>query len=113
LKSHLLNNVDLVPAWSGLTVTGGRLNVSRAANAASATSTFRVLEVSRPAANTFRIMWSSVPGARYQVLSAPEMLAPFALSSGVITAGPDETTKSYTDTSAGGERKFYKVELVP
>ncbi|HKZ78399.1 MAG TPA: S8 family serine peptidase [Pyrinomonadaceae bacterium] len=30
LKSSLLNNVDTLPQWSGLTVAGGRLNVLRA-----------------------------------------------------------------------------------
>ena len=30
LKAAILNSVDPVPQWSGLTVTGGRLNVSRA-----------------------------------------------------------------------------------
>lgn len=30
VKATLLNSVDLVPQWSGLTVTGGRLNLARA-----------------------------------------------------------------------------------
>lgn len=30
LKNSLMNNVDTLPQWSGLTVTGGRLNVLRA-----------------------------------------------------------------------------------
>ncbi|MFN2513300.1 MAG: S8 family peptidase [Pyrinomonadaceae bacterium] len=30
VKATLMNNVDMLPQWSGLTVTGGRLNVARA-----------------------------------------------------------------------------------
>src|SRR5258708_4763017 len=39
LKSTLLNNIDLIPSMSGVTITGGRLNVNKAIRACSAPPT--------------------------------------------------------------------------
>jgi subtilisin family serine protease len=38
LKANILNNVDLIPAMAGVTITGGRLNVNKAINACSSCS---------------------------------------------------------------------------
>ena len=59
LKASLLNNVDILPAWAGLTKTGGRLNVFKAMqNPTVCTFT--------PAAERIRLR-----GARAQALSMP------------------------------------------
>ena len=58
LKSLLLNNVDQIPALSGLTITGGRLNLGRAVAACG------------PAGNTSPVVTLTVP-SDHATYSAP------------------------------------------
>jgi hypothetical protein len=72
----------------------------------------RVTRVIKPGG--IDVTWTSVAGRKYQVLSAATVYGTYTAISGIITAGPGETTKSYTHTPAPGEvRRFYKVVLVP
>ena len=77
----------------------------------SATSVFKITEVSRPSANSFQVKWSSVPGIQYEVLASADLSQAFTTVSGPTPIPAAGTTTSYTDSSAGS-RKFYKVRVV-
>ncbi|MDQ6624026.1 MAG: S8 family serine peptidase, partial [Verrucomicrobiota bacterium] len=114
LKSLLMGNVDVLPQWSGLTATGGRLNLARAfAAAAQLETTLQIISVSQPSAHEFQITWVAVPGGTYRVSSAASPAGPFTPLSDPITAGAGQTSESYTDANADGPARFYRVELVP
>ena len=61
----------------------------------------------------FQITWSSVPGKNYRVYSTDALGVIFTPLSGIILAGTGETTKSYTDATANGAKRFYQVAVVP
>ncbi len=75
-------------------------------------SALKIAESSRPSATSFTVVWSSVPGKVYRVQASADMVTPFADISGDLPATAGATT-SYTDTSATGARKFYRVRVVP
>lgn len=114
LKSILLSNVEPLAQWTGLVVSGGRLNVRSAMQAAAALENpIEILALSRPAAGSFTVSWSSQPGLHYQILSTDNLAAPFIPLGGFITGARAETMTTFTDEFADGERKFYRVELLP
>ena len=114
IKSLLLNNVDVLPQWSGLTVSGGRLNLFRAAQAAAAgLEPFSISAANHPAADELELTWSPVPGMRYQVFSSDSLTTVFTSLSDVIVAGQGENALTFTDLAASGPQKFYQVRIVP
>jgi len=74
------------------------------------TDNLRITQVIKP--GDFQVTWTSVPGRKYQVYTVDALTGSFTPLSGVITAGPGETTKSYT-TTVGDPRSFYRVVVVP
>jgi hypothetical protein len=109
-----MNNVDVLPQWAGLSVSGGRLNVFKAAQAAVAcTEKFQVTDSNRPAANEFAITWPAVPGMRYQVFASVSLTSVFTSLSGVIVCGEGQSTLTFTDLAATEPEKFYQVRIVP
>ena len=80
-------------------------------NPLSRASALRITQAQRPAATSFEVEWSSVPGKVYRVQASPDLVTPFADITGNIPASAGATT-NHLDTSATGSRKFYKVRLV-
>ncbi len=64
-----------------------------------------------PVGSHIVIIWSSVPGKSYQVLTNANLTTAFSLLSGVIPSGGASTV--YTNTSPTGTTKFYKVLVLP
>jgi glycosidase len=60
-----------------------------------------------PGGGGTQITWDSVTGRTYQVQFSPDLVSGYTALSGTITA--TGTSSSYTDTSASGTRKFYRV----
>ena len=52
IKLNILDNVDTVAAWSGLTTTGGRLNIYKALEACTGDTTGPTLAITSPTAGT-------------------------------------------------------------
>ncbi|MDQ6911751.1 MAG: S8 family serine peptidase [Verrucomicrobiota bacterium] len=114
IKSLILNNVDVLPQWIGKVVSGGRLNLyNTMQSAAFGQQPFSVSSVSRPDETTAQLSWSCAPGLRYQVSVTTNLTSAFAPLDLVLTAPPGQTTMSYTDMTAAGAPRFYKVETVP
>ena len=110
----VLNNVDLLPQWSGRTVTGGRLNLyNTMQSAAFGRRSFGIAGLSRPDVATCQFSWPSAPGLRYQVYVTDSLTNPFTALDSVLIAAPGQTTMTYTDTTATSAPRFYKVETVP
>jgi hypothetical protein len=81
-------------------------------NPLSNTSSFKISNTSVPANGQFVITWTSVAGKKYRVQrNATLVSTDWVDVSAEITAA--EATSSYTDTSAGTARHFYRVRLVP
>lgn len=81
-------------------------------NPFSLASALKMTTSSRPSATSFTVSWSSVSGKTYRV-QASTSLAPNSfvdISGNILASGP---TSSFTDTSAGDSRKFYRVRVVP
>ncbi len=76
-------------------------------------STFRIRNVTRNQDGSCEIVWDAVPGRNYQVHATTSLTSPFSPLSGVISAGPGETGKSFIDASPAATSKFYRVEIVP
>lgn len=75
-------------------------------------SLFKVMQVTRPSANSVQLIWSSVAGVTYRVLSATDPSQTFLPIAGSETTATG-TTASYTDANAGMGPKFYKVRVGP
>jgi len=78
-------------------------------------SVLRVESVVKNGTGGFEVTWQSVPGKTYQVLYASNLGGPWQenLPASEVAAGVGETTKSYTDTTAGSmTKRFYRVRLV-
>ncbi len=114
LKSLLINNVDLLPQWAGLSVSGGRLNVYRAAQAAFAgTQPISVTSSVHPGPNQFELTWAAVPGMHYQVSASFSLTSAFASLSDVIVAGSGETSLTFSDLAITQAQRFYQISIVP
>ena len=85
-----------------------------ATNPLDGTSLFKIVQTTRLGASSVQLMWSSAPGKQYEVLATGDLGQPFVNISGPVPipalAG---ATTDYTDNSASGGAKFYKVRLVP
>jgi hypothetical protein len=93
----------------------GQTNEAEAAagtNPLSSASAFKVNNATMIAPGEFSLTWASVAGKKYRVQRSAT-LAPgsWADVSPEITA--TGATSSYSDTSAGTEKHFYRVRLVP
>ena len=73
-------------------------------------SRFTVVSTTR-SGNSVTISWSSVAGRAYQVDVSPDLTGGFSQLSGTLAASSSGTT-SYTDTTASGEKRFYRVRVV-
>lgn len=80
-------------------------------NPMSRSSALKITHATRPAASSFEVVWSSVPGKVYRVQASPDLVTPFADITGNIPASAGATT-NHTDSSATGNWKFYRVRLV-
>ena len=60
-----------------------------------------------PGTGGMQLNWVSVPGRTYQLQYSPNMTLGFTALSGTITA--TGTSSTYTDTSATGATRFYRV----
>jgi hypothetical protein len=65
----------------------------------------------QPTTGGFTITWATVPGKTYQVMSSDSIDGGWSDLGAPITAGSGQTTLTYADTTASGQR-FYKVMLV-
>ncbi len=81
-------------------------------NPLAQTSALKITNSSKPSASSFIVTWSSVIGKKYRVQAATTPTeASFTDISGDITAVAPAS--SFTDTSAAGTWKFYRVRVVP
>ena len=79
-----------------------------------ASSIFKVTSVNRGPAGAVTLSWTSVPGVTYRVQWTSDLTAGFGGApeeSGGIQA--TAATTAYTDSSAAGARKFYRVIVAP
>jgi hypothetical protein len=60
-----------------------------------------------PTSGNITLSWASIPGRTYQVQCRPDLVSNYTALSGTITATQNST--SYTDISAGGTLRFYRV----
>ena len=99
LKSNLLNNVDPIPSLSGITVTGGRLNVNKAIRACSAPPTPDFSLSATPASQTV------APGASasYTVTVTPSggFSGPVSFSVSSLPPGASASFSPATVTGSG------------
>lgn len=79
--------------------------------ARNADSVLKILNVTRLPDGSCQIMWTSVPGKKYQVQSAANLTDLFTPVSGTLNA--DSATTSYNDGAAGASHLFYRIRLVP
>ena len=81
-------------------------------NPNNSTSVFQTVSAGATTSNGFKVEWTSVPGARYQVQCRDELTNGWSsLSSQIATVG---TLTNYVDgTAVGLTRRFYRVVLVP
>ncbi len=76
-------------------------------------SLFKIVQAARLSAGSVRLTWSSAPGRQYEVLAAGDLSQSFVNISGASPIPSGGATTEYTDDSATGGAKFYKVRLVP
>ena len=80
-------------------------------NPDNSSSVLRVIDIAS-AVGGYQVTWSSVAGKKYQVYATTGMGSiAFAPLSGIITASG--TTTSYTDSTATGGVRYYRIRLVP
>jgi hypothetical protein len=75
-------------------------------------SVLRITRVTR-SGNDYQITWTSVPTKNYQVWATSDLSVPFSCVSGCPTIPSAGATTSYTDPSAAGSRKFYRIKVLP
>jgi hypothetical protein len=69
---------------------------------------FRILTITRDATlGRITLAWESEPGARYTVESTTALATPWSVLAADVTA--NAATTSFTDTSAAGPARFYRV----
>jgi subtilisin family serine protease len=109
LKSNLLANVDRVPALSGITVTGGRLNVNNAIRACGAPSAPPAPTglAATPGNARVTLGWSAATGATsYNVKRSTTSGTEVSIATGI-------TSTTYLDTAVtNGTTYFYVVTAV-
>ncbi len=76
-------------------------------------SHFKIVQTTRLSASSVRVTWSSVPGRQYEVLAAGDLAQLFLNISGASPIPSGGATTEYTDNSATGGARFYKVRVVP
>jgi hypothetical protein len=77
----------------------------------SSGSALRIINIVMQPDGDCEITWESASGIDYQVWATPDLLTAFSpLSATIPSAG---ATTSYTDLSAGGDPKYYRVQVVP
>ena len=81
-----------------------------ATNPFDALSAFRVLEVTKPAASSFTVTWTSVVGRNYQVQASSSPGGTYT-DIGPVHAGTG-SSMSYTENSVAGSARFYRVRVV-
>ncbi len=79
-------------------------------NPRNAADYLHVVSAARAAGNV-TVTWSSVSGKTYVIESTDSLLNPFTQLSGPITA--NGAALNYTDTTAAGVERFYRVRLAP
>jgi hypothetical protein len=72
----------------------------------------KVTATARPSASSFTLTWASVPGKKYRVQASPDLLTTFSDITGDLPASVGTTTV-FSDTAASGNRKYYRVRVVP
>jgi hypothetical protein len=78
----------------------------------SGSSSMKINAITSPVAGSFTVTWASVVGKVYRVQSSTTLTGnSWSNVSTDITA--TAATSSWTDASAGGVTKFYRVGLVP
>ncbi len=113
-KSLLLNNVDILSQWTGLTVSNGRLNLFHTMqSAAFGQQPYSVSSLIRPDAATLKLSWPCAPGLRYQVYATNSLTSGFIILDSVLSAAAGQTVMTYTDSAAGSAPKFYLIKTVP
>lgn len=75
------------------------------------TNASSLLVISQLNATSQLVVWSSVAGKNYQVLSTGDLTQPFTPVSGVILA--TSATTSFTDITPPGAHRFYRVQVLP
>ncbi|HZJ16404.1 MAG TPA: hypothetical protein VFD27_15220, partial [Chthoniobacteraceae bacterium] len=76
-------------------------------------STLKVIDIQRPGASQIALTWSSVAGKQYEVLAASSVDGTYSVISGAQPIPSAGANTSFTDTSASGTAKYYKVRVVP
>ena len=77
----------------------------------NSTSGLRIVNITQQPGGSCQITWTSAPAVNYQVWATTDLSQPFSLIRGTIPSGG--ATTSYTDTSAAGAVKYYKVKVAP
>ncbi len=76
-------------------------------------SLFKIVQAKRLSASSVQLTWSSVAGRQYEVLATPSLAQAFINISGATPLPATGATTSYTDSTATGGTRFYKVRVVP
>ena len=76
-------------------------------------SLFKIVQAARLSASSVQLTWSSVPGKQYEVLATGSLAQTFLNISGATPIPAAGATTTYTDGSATGGTKFYKVRVLP
>ena len=76
-------------------------------------SLFKITQATRLSANSVQLIWSSVPGKQYEVLATPSLAQVFVNISGATPIPAAGASTNYTDSSATGGAKYYKVRVLP
>lgn len=74
-------------------------------------SALRIINIALQPNGDCQITWASASGINYQVWATPDMTTAFSVLSGTIPSAG--ATTSYTDPSASGGPKYYRVQIVP
>lgn len=104
LKETLLGSVDPLPALTGITVSGGRLNINSALHACTAPPERPAGLTASGSATKVTLAWSSALGAlRYNVKRSQASGGPYTVvASGLKTTG-------YADVSVVNDTTYYYV----
>ena len=81
-------------------------------NPTNQASAFKIANV-QPTGGGFVVTWSSVSGKNYQVISRNDQASQWQNLGSPVTAGLNQTSMSYTDTTANTTlQRFYRVQVV-
>ena len=76
-------------------------------------SVFKVIEIQHLGGSQIALTWSSVAGKQYEVLAASSADGTYNVISGAQPIPSAGANTSFTDSSAGGQMKYYKVRVAP